>query len=170
MHTSVAGRDQPEYIYCNIPGISSEHTNRIFKINRGIMKSLARSGLILSNIGFHQYDTTIFPHIPKTRNPEDKRVTEMFKIAFSYVKNRVASDDSTTDAGAIRKRCLEVYLHDTLEALCAGTIHASGDDFVTSVAEVYMCLSNFWIQENLAKKVTKPILRFQNLEEVCFTL
>lgn len=170
MHTSVAGCDQPEYIYCNIPGISSEHTNRILKVNRGIMKSLTHSGFFTSNIGFHQYDTTIFPLIPKTRNPEDKRVTEMLKNAFSYVRNRVAPDDNTTDAKAVRKRCLEVYLHDKLEALCAGTIHASGDDFVTSVAEVYTCLSNVWIQENLAIKVTKPISRFQNLEEVCLTL
>ena len=74
---------------------------------------------------------------------------------------RLSEEDIT------RKRCLNFYLQDQLEALRTGNIQMSGNDLVSKVTEVYVCLCNVWIQEeSSAIKNTRPILSFQNLEKV----
>uniref|UniRef100_A0A1X7VVF5 Uncharacterized protein n=1 Tax=Amphimedon queenslandica TaxID=400682 RepID=A0A1X7VVF5_AMPQE len=131
------GTHQPEYITCNVTKNLPENTHRVLKVRRGN----------------HQYDMAILPQIEEKRNN--------WRMIASTVKDFVFREEDIT-----RKRCLHIYLQDQLKALHTGNIQVSGNDLVSSVMEVYDCLSNMWIQEEGSDiKSTTPILSFQNLEK-----
>ena len=105
--------------------------------------------------GYHQYDTAILPQIEERRHSWRMIANTVKDIVF-----RLSEEE--------RKRYLKCYLQDQLEALHTGNIQMSGNDLVSKVTEVYVCLCNVWIQEESSdiKNITRPILSFQNLEKV----
>ena len=104
--------------------------------------------------GYHQYDTAILPQIEERRHNWRMIASAVRDIVFKLSEEE-------------RKRYLNFYLQNQLEALRTGNIQMSGNDLVSKVTEVYVCLCNVWIQEeSSAIKNTRPILSFQNLEKV----
>lgn len=64
----------------------------------------------------------------------------------------------------VRKKCLEVYLHERIKVLQKGINNTAGDEFVTNVCHIYKCVSDVLIQY---ESIAEPKLwNCKNLEEV----
>ena len=156
-------------------------------------QSFVASVLFVLTGVYHQFDTLIYPSLPKAKIQEAKSTWESIKSAWSSIKGMLPgfsqADQSTKnespeatlpdsddvfplpDMEHIRKTCLEVYLNDHLKVLKTGVIDMAikPDDLIKDVHQIYHCLHELCIQDGTPKKLFtySKVWKSKNLKEVC---